>query len=186
MAVPWFGSGSFIDGEADGAHELEGVAGSDDAGLDFVVEDEAAIVEGVFEVEVGSAIPEFSGYVGERQVVRADDADGILLKQAADDEFAAGETIVAVGAGEKFVEQKQDRFRSGAEVEDELDAVDFCVEAGNAAGERVENADGRGDLEGRDAQIRGTDRRAALGEHGIDADAANEGAFAGHVGTAED
>ena len=74
--------------------------------------------------------------------MRADHADGIAVHEAADDELAAGQPIVRVGAGEQFVEQKQHRHFGVGQVRNQLDAVNLGVEAGDAAGERVEHADG--------------------------------------------
>lgn len=129
----WGFSGRYV--EADGFHELEGVAGLHDAGLEFVVEDQAAVLETVFEVAVDGAAAYLVGDTRKGKIVGADDAEGTAVDEAAHDEFGAGEAVVGVCSGKQFIEEEENRSAVLGEIGDALQFLDFGIETGHAAGE---------------------------------------------------
>ena len=70
---------------------------------------------------------------------------------------------MAVGAGKQFVEQEQNRDWAVGQVGNELDPVNFRIEAGNAAGERIETTARRSNGQRRkpEAAQPGPERRTA-------------------------
>lgn len=65
----------------DGAHQLQGVAGLHHAGLELVVKMQAAVLDAVFKMAIGCALAEGLRDFGQRQIVRADDADRHSFKE---------------------------------------------------------------------------------------------------------
>jgi len=97
--------------QADGAHEIEGVAVLHHTFADPVVEDHLAILDAVFEVDVASA-----RNPGERQVVSGHQADGTARQQSPNDSLAADQPVMRIGPVEQFVEQKQSGTRQVKDV----------------------------------------------------------------------
>ena len=105
----------------------------DDAGAHEVVEPDLAVFDLVFEVDVGGAIAEYVGDLGQRQVVGGDQADRAALDQAAHDGFGADAAVVGIGAVQELVDQEQDGQRAGGQVDDLAQPRDLGVESRLAA-----------------------------------------------------
>src|SRR5579863_6525360 len=82
--------------QADGAHQLQRVAGLHNAGLEFVIEDELLIFQMVFEVAVDGTVAERGRNLSQRQIMGADYTDGAAIQQFAQHELSAGQTVVRV------------------------------------------------------------------------------------------
>lgn len=101
-----------LEGEADGAHQVKGVAALGYSGRELVVEVELVVFEAVFEMEIAGLAVHVVGHSSEGQVVSGEQADGIFLDEDFDDGFSADAAIVRIGAAEKLVEKKQDGQRT--------------------------------------------------------------------------
>ena len=80
--------------------------------------------------------------VGEREIVRADEADGAAGEQGPHDAFGTDEAVFGVCALQEFVQKEEDGRIFFGEVADLAETGDLGVEAGAAFLERVvdENA----------------------------------------------
>ena len=98
-----------------------------------------AVLDVVLEVDVARArSPSSSAIVGEREVVRRDEADGAARDEAAHDGFGADAAVVGVGAVQDLVEQEEERAARRRSVDELPQPRDLRVEARRALGQRVE------------------------------------------------
>src|SRR3954466_7233467 len=95
------------DTEADGAHQLESVAGLHDSGLEFVIENQPALFDAVLEMEIGCALAKGRGDLGEGEIVGADHTDGVVGQEFAEYKLGSRKPVVGVGAGQQFIQQKE-------------------------------------------------------------------------------
>ena len=86
----------------------------------------------------------------------------------------------------ELVEQKQHGDGAAGEVYDLAQARDLGIEAGRAALQGIHDPDGGAGLEGREPEAARAHRGARLREHHVDPEGAQQGAFAGHIGAADD
>lgn len=184
----WRRWGWGLDVEADEAHEGDAVALHGCAFAEGEVEVHLVVEDLVLEVHVFEGVGREAVDVGEGEVVGGDDADGAEVDEGAEDALRADEAVFGVGALEEFVEEEEDAVAAGGfgEGADAVEAVDFGVEAGVAFVEGVVDEDAGGDVERGEGEGLGADGGSGHGEDGVDAEGAHEGAFAGHVGAADE
>lgn len=115
--------------ESDRAHEADGVAVGDYAGLHFVVEGHDAIDQLVFEMNVGAETVEHFGDLSEGKIVGAGKADGASIEEATQDGLGTNAAVVGVRTAKDFVHQKQDWGAGGCFLHDVAEAENFGVEA---------------------------------------------------------
>jgi len=128
--------------DPDEPHQFDAVAFGDNAIVQLEIEGHSAVPNVVLEMDVVEAVVLLSADVGEREVVRADEANCAAREQGTHDAFCTGEAVFRVCPLEELVEQEEDRGLLFGEVADVAQAGDLGVEAGVAFLERVvdENA----------------------------------------------
>ena len=89
------------------AHEGDGVAFFDHAGVHAVVERHAAVLEVILEMDVDGQRREDGVKACEGQIVRGEKADGARVQQAAHHGFGANSAIVGIRPLQQLVEQKE-------------------------------------------------------------------------------
>src|SRR6266581_3298574 len=82
------------DVQADGAHQRKRVAVLDDAGAHSIVEHHHAVLEPIFEMDVCGSRAERRRQLGEREIVRRDEANRARADQRADDRVRSDAPIV--------------------------------------------------------------------------------------------
>ncbi len=117
----------------------------------------------------------------ERQIMRRHQANRAPTNQSSHHVPRSLQTIVGVGARQQLVQQKQQRHRSIGEIGQELEPLNLRIKAGNAALQRIENADGSANRQRRQPQRRSTHRRSSLSENGVQSNGAQERALARHI-----
>ena len=133
----------------------------------MVIEGDLAVLDLVLEMDVGGALAQLVGDIGQREIVRGDQADGAALHQAAHQRRGADPPVVRVGAVQELVDQEQHGQRPGRLVQNLAQAQDLGVEARDAALQRIGQPDGGADRQRREpsAAARAPERRPAPAPH---------------------
>ena len=126
------------------------------------------------------------GDMGQRQIVRGDQPEGAAIDESLDDGGGADLPVVRVGAAQQFIQQEQNRAGTAGERDNFAQTGDLGIEAGTAVLQRILHANRDAQAQRRNLEARGAHRSAGPRQHGVDPDGAQQGAFAGHVGAADD
>ena len=170
-------------------HQLEGVGRCGDAWAQGVVEVHggaiSATCEGLGEVDSGGGRREF-GRVSQREIVGRDRAHRCLSEQVIDDAPRRDLALGRVRAVQDLVQQEQQRSSSGnlrgvGFIHDTSQPLKFRHEIGDAALQRILDADAGCQLHRRQPESHSADRSTHLSQGDVHADRSQQCALARHV-----
>src|SRR5580700_497324 len=139
----------------------------------------------ILKMEVRYLRSELHSNFGESQVVGGEQSNDSSFQQIPHDSFGADTTVVRVCSLQQFVEQEQNRHRSIGQVRDYFQPRDFSIKARDSAQQGIEDANGSAYGQSRKLELVRANRCAALCQNSVDSNRADEGAFSGHVGAAD-
>src|SRR5688572_23252888 len=171
-------------GEAGALHQAERIARRDRTwsqcvvechlGLDFVCQ--------VFpEVELTDSVHQVWGQLTEFHVMGRDDSESSPAQELRQDPASTDLTLARVRSVQHLVQEEEDGKLAVRGVQGRLQLVDLCVEVADAAGQRVCDTNAGRHLAPTQLEVLGNHGPSSEGEHDVQPNGAQEGAFARHV-----
>src|SRR5580692_157532 len=139
----------------------------------------------ILKMKVRSLGSEVHSNFGESQVVSAEQSNSSSFQQIPHDSFRANTTVVRVCSLQQFVEQEQNWHRSIGQVSDYFQPRDFGIKARDSALQGIQDANRSAYGQSRKLELMRANRCAALSQNSVDSNRADERAFSGHVGSAD-
>src|SRR5262245_41328569 len=167
------------------AHQRQRVAFFNDAGMEAVIEDHAAIFKMVLEMKISGARRKGFSEFGESQIVCGNQADRLPVDQAADDRLGADSAIVRIRAVQDFVQKKEHRhlFRK---LHDVVQTLNLSIETRGSLLQRIHHANGRANGQNRNQHALRAHGRSRESKGGIDSDSPEQRALTRHIRTTDD
>src|ERR1700722_10235126 len=173
-----------LDVESDRAHELQRITGLNDSGAQTMVKAEFVLLEMILKMKIRSLRSDVYSNFGERQVMSCKQSNSSSFQEIPHHSFCADTTVVRICSLQQFVEQEQNRHRSGGQISDYFQACDFGIKARDSALQGIQYANGGAYGQSRKLEPVRANRCAALCQNSVDSNRADEGTFPGHVGSA--
>ena len=129
---------------------------------------------------------EIVGEASQLEIMRGNDADGLVLHQLPDQGLGAFMPVGRVGAAQDLIQQNKNGLTVLHRVDDAFEFFQFGVEGRGAFLQVIGDAHAAHDAQGGAAEAGCANGRAHIGQHHVHAHAAQEGGLAGHVGAGDD